>query len=218
MDHPSPIAPRELLSSLRWRYAVKQFDNTRKIDAPVWTALEESLLLSPSSFGLQPWKFIVIDDSQLRTQLRVASWNQSQITDASHLVVFARRSEITSDDVERYVERIAQVRGVTTASVGDYKKLMLGSLSTMDASAKSEWSARQVYIALGFFLEAAALLGVDACPMEGIDPAKYDAMLGLAARGYTTTVAATVGYRAASDLQATLAKVRFPMDQIIEHR
>jgi len=197
---------------------VKQFDNTRKIDAPVWTALEESLLLSPSSFGLQPWKFIVIDDSQLRTQLRVASWNQSQITDASHLVVFARRSEITSDDVERYVERIAQVRGVTTASVGDYKKLMLGSLSTMDASAKSEWSARQVYIALGFFLEAAALLGVDACPMEGIDPAKYDAMLGLAARGYTTTVAATVGYRAASDLQATLAKVRFPMDQIIEHR
>jgi len=197
---------------------VKQFDNTRKIDAPVWTALEESLLLSPSSFGLQPWKFIVIDDSQLRTQLRVASWNQSQITDASHLVVFARRSEITSDDVERYVERIAQVRGVTTASVGDYKKLMLGSLSTMDASAKSEWSARQVYIALGFFLESAALLGVDACPMEGIDPAKYDAMLGLAARGYTTTVAATVGYRAASDLQATLAKVRFPMDQIIEHR
>lgn len=197
---------------------MKQFDNTRKIDAPVWTALEESLLLSPSSFGLQPWKFIVIDDSQLRTQLRVASWNQSQITDASHLVVFARRSEITSDDVERYVERIAQVRGVTTASVGDYKKLMLGSLSTMDASAKSEWSARQVYIALGFFLEAAALLGVDACPMEGIDPAKYDAMLGLAARGYTTTVAATVGYRAASDLQATLAKVRFPMDQIIEHR
>lgn len=217
MPSPTEIPTQALLASLHWRYAVKKFDATRRIPDAEWSALEQSLLLSPSSFGLQPWKFIVVHDAALRAKLRPASWNQSQITDASHLVVLARKRDTGPEDIELYVQRIMAVRGVTAAAVAEYKNMMLGSLQGMDADTKDTWAAKQVYIALGFFLEAAALLGIDACPMEGIDADKYDAMLGLPARGYATTVAATAGYRAADDFLAPLAKVRFPYSQVIEH-
>lgn len=216
----NPIADQEtILSRLTWRYAVKKFDPARKIAPEMWSALERALVLSPSSFGLQPWHFVVITDPSLRTTLRTSSWNQSQITDASHLVVFSRRTEMTPADIERHVARTAQVRGVDPASLSGFRASMMGWLEKpapgFDVGA---WASRQTYIALGFFLSTAAMLGVDACPMEGIDAAAYDRTLGLREKGYATVCVATAGYRAADDPYAAQPKVRFPLEEVISRR
>jgi nitroreductase len=212
------VSPTILLDNLGWRYATKKFDATKKISSEDWRTLEQSLLLAPSSFGLQPWKFFVINDAALRQTLRPASWNQSQITDASHLVVFARRSEMTKADIERYIQRVIDVRGTPAEALLDYKNMMLGFVSRLSAGETAEWAAKQCYIALGFFLATAAQLRVDACPMEGIDAAQYDTILGLKAQGYTTVVTAAAGYRAGDDWLANLKKVRFESSEVIERR
>ncbi len=208
--------PEALLKGLRARYATKKFDPKRKISAAVWDALEESLVLSPSSYGLQPWKFFVVDDPALRAKLKPASWNQSQITDADRLVVFAARKDLGPADVERFIARLGAVRKTPVEKLGDYKQMMLGSMSKPKEHLLA-WASRQVYIALGTFLSAAAALGVDACPMEGFDPAKYDEILGLSEKGYTAVVLAAAGYRADDDGYATAPKVRFDRADVVAH-
>jgi nitroreductase len=209
--------PAMLLEALNWRYAVKKFDATKKIPSETWTALEHALVLSASSYGLQPWRFFVVDNPALRQQLRAVSWNQSQITDASHLVVFARRSTMVPADVERYIARTLEIRGGAAAELEGYKNMMLGTVNSRSDEQKSAWNANQIYIALGSFLYAAAVLGVDACPMEGFDAAKYDELLGLPALGYNATVIATAGYRSADDTFAKLKKVRFAHNETVVH-
>lgn len=211
-----PISSETLLSALRWRYATKKFAPGREIPEAAWKALEQSLVLAPSSYGLQPWKFFVVDDPALRARLKPASWNQAQITDASRLVVFAGRKGFSAPDVERFAARIAEVRGTPSESLEAYKKMMLGSLS-QPPDALRGWIARQVYLALGVFLASAAALGVDACPMEGIDPAEYDRILGLPEKGYNALVVATAGYRAEDDAYARSPKVRYPAPEVIAH-
>lgn len=210
------VSTDQLLSSLRWRYATKQFDPTRKIPTETWVALEEALVLTPSSFGLQPWKFLVVQDPAVREKLRAASWGQSQVTDASHLVVFAVKREAVEADVDRLINRTVEVRATPegAARLQGMKKVILDFIANVPVA---EWHKRQAYIALGNFMTSAALLGVDVCPMEGLDPAQYDEILGLAARGLTTAVAATAGYRSAEDKYASLAKVRYPKDEVIEY-
>lgn len=204
----------QILDAYRWRYATKKFDTTRRIPETTWAALEQAAVLAPSSFGLQPWRFYVVTDAKVRARLRTAAYNQPQITDASHLVVFARRSPWTSADVERFVDRITHVRAVARSSIEDYRRSMLGTAERTDAD-KTLWATRQVYIALGFFLSAAAMLGVDACPMEGFEPSRFDDILGLRAEGYASTVLAAAGYRAADDEFALLKKVRFPVEETV---
>src|SRR5258708_3176408 len=206
----------KLLDQLCWRYATKQFDRERKISAQDWATLEETLVLTPSSFGLQPWKFIVVTDPMVRERLVEASWSQKQIVDASHLVVFAVKKSLSEQDVDSYVDRIAAVRGVAREALSQYRNVMVGIvIKGMDTAARTAWAARQSYIALGNFLNSAALLGIDACPMEGIEPLKYDAILDLDQQGLSTVVVATAGYRAASDDYAALKKVRFPKEEVL---
>lgn len=212
----STITTENLLGQLRWRYATKQFDASRKIPHDVWTALEETLVLTPSSFGLQPWKFLVIQDPAVREALKAASWGQSQITDASHLVVFAVHRENTAEHLDAYMASIAAARSQPADAPGlaGLKKM----IQQFNASRPNvEWNARQVYIALGNFMTSAALLGVDTCPMEGLDPAKYDEILGLAERNLTTAVACVAGYRAEGDKYAGLPKVRFSKTEVIQY-
>ncbi|MBI3550997.1 MAG: nitroreductase family protein [Elusimicrobia bacterium] len=216
LEKDGAAAPEALLGGLRRRYATKRFDPDRKIPGGLWDALEEALVLSQSSYGLQPWRFFVVDDPALRARLRPVSWNQAQITDADRLVVFAARKDLGAHDVERYIARIAHVRKVPASSLDGFKQMMLGSLSKSKAELQA-WSARQVYIALGNFLAAAAALGVDACPMEGFDAAKYDEILGLSEKGYTAVVLAAAGYRAGDDHAAALPKVRFERADVVEH-
>lgn len=206
-----------LLECLNWRYATKKFDPNQIISDDTWQTLCEALVLTPSSYGLQPWKFWVITNQKLKEELKPLSWNQAQVADCSHYVVFSIKKNLTVDGVDRFVERTAEVRGITTESMTAYRNIMVGDV--IDGSRSlivNEWATRQAYIALGNFMTSAALLGVDTCPMEGIEPANYDRLLGLSSKGYATVVACAAGYRAEDDKYAELAKVRFPMSEVIE--
>lgn len=214
----NPITTDQLLAAQNWRYATKQFDPAKKIAPAAWQALEDSLVLSPSSYGLQPWQFFVVDDPDLRAKLRPHSWNQPQITDASHLVVFAVPDKVGVPYMEKYLARIASVRGVTLESLGFYRDMMVSDVIAGPRQAwVREWAARQLYIALGNFMASAALLGIDTCPLEGLDPAKYDEILGLPAKGFHTIVACAAGHRAEADKYATLPKVRFEKPDLVQH-
>lgn len=208
--------PEHLIRQLNWRYATKQFDPAKKIPADLWEALEKSLILTPSSFGLQPWKFLVIRDPAVREKLRPVSWGQSQITDGSHLVVFAAKKENTPADVESYINSLATVRQQAADSPGlaGLKKVILDYSSTVP---NLPWNSKQVYIALGNFMTSAAMLGIDTCPMEGIDFAKYDEILGLNGTNLATAVACVAGYRAGTDKYAALPKVRFSREELIQY-
>ena len=211
-----PVSNDTLLNQLRWRYATKQFDSNRRIPPSDWQTLEESLVLTPSSFGLQPWRFIVVTEPATREKLVSVSWNQRQVADASHLVVFAIKRDLGPMEVDRYLGRIAAVRGITSESLNGFRDVLIEFLGQpAERFDARQWSARQAYIALGNFLTSAALLGIDTCPLEGIEPARYDEILGLDGQGYQTVVAAVAGYRAASDKYATLPKVRFATEEVI---
>ncbi len=213
------MTPIELEAQMRWRYACKKFDSGKAIPQATWKVLEEILVLSPSSFGLQPWKFVVVTDQAIKEQLVAASWNQGQVREASHLVVFGARSPMTHADVERYIDRIAHIRGVHRDTLSGFQKMMIGFLNKPpEGLTLDEWATRQVYIALGTFMTAAAAIDVDTCPLEGIVPSKYDEILGLPALGYKTVVACAAGYRAADDRHATVPKVRFATEDVIVHR
>ena len=210
------LPPQALEAQLRWRYACKRFDPSRKISGDVWSALEQSLVLAPSSFGLQPWKFVVISDPIVKEQLPPITWGQGQVKECSHVVVFAVRNPIAAEDVDRYVERIVEVRGVLPESLAGYRKVMLNFVENPPQGTDLvEWAARQAYIALGTFMTAAAVMGIDTCPLEGIIPEKYDELLALPEAGYTTVVACAAGYRSPDDRYAHLPKVRFPTDEMI---
>lgn len=214
MNH---ISTTDLLENLNWRYATKQFDPSTSIAPEIWTALEDALVLTPSSYGLQPWKFLIVTSPELKEQLKPFSWNQSQVTDCSHYVVFAIRKHLTAEDVDRFVARTAEVRGSSVEAMAGYRNMMVTDLVDGARSFNiNDWSTRQTYIALGNFMTSAALLGVDTCPMEGIEPVNYDRLLGLSAKGLTTVVACAAGYRSEADKYASLAKVRFPKSEILE--
>lgn len=213
----TPITTANLLESLQWRYATKKFDPNKTIAAETWSALEESLVLTPSSYGLQPWKFLIITNPEIKEQLKPLSWNQAQVTDCSHYVVFAIKKNLTAADVDRFVARTAEVRDVPVESIKGYRDMMVSDVVNGPRSfTANEWAARQVYIALGNFMTSAALVGVDTCPMEGIDPGKYDRLLGLPEKGFATVVACAAGYRSEDDKYATLAKIRFSLEEVIE--
>jgi nitroreductase len=215
----STISGASLLEQLQWRYATKKFDSTKRISTADWAVLEQALVLTASSYGLQPWKFIVVTDPALKAKLRPASWNQAQVEDCSHLVVFTSRQDLTEADADRFVVRTAEVRGTTVDSLAGYKGFIMGDLVNGPRHAViADWAARQTYIALGNLLTSAALLGIDACPFEGLEPAKYDEILGLAGSGYGTVCACPLGFRAADDKYASAPKVRFAAKDVVEHR
>jgi len=209
---------QELLNALNWRYATKVFDPAGKIPAEVWQTLEHALVLSPSSYGLQPYRFLVINDPARRAELLPHSWNQKQVVDASHYVVFTARTRMTDADVDKLIARTTDVRKIPAASLNFYRDMMLGDLVKGPRSRIAhEWATRQAYIALGNLMTCAAVLGVDACPMEGFVPAEYDRVLGLKDSGYASVVCCALGYRAAGDKYAGLPKVRFEIKDLVQY-
>lgn len=206
----------EVLETLEWRYATKRFDPKRKLTSDQWRALESALVMAPSSYGLQPWKFLVITDAAIRERLRAHSWNQTQVTDCSHFVVMLARTTIDGAYVQHYVDRIAAVRGVDKASLRGYQEMMLAGIAGRSPEQLFQWSARQVYIALGQLMTIAAQIRVDACPMEGLDPEKYDELLNLKGSGYRTVVACALGFRSSEDTMHSMKKVRFPNSDLIQ--
>lgn len=201
---------------LSWRYATKRFDPTKKISEKDWHTLEESLRLAPSSFGLQPWKFIVVKNPEVRKQLQPLSWNQPQLVEASHLVVIAAKKEVTHTDVDGFLSSISETRGVPVAALQEYGGMMKGFLDALAQQGTCEhWSTRQAYLALGMLLSTAAVLKIDACPLEGINPVAYDEVLNLNQSGYSTKVACALGYRSAEDASASYTKVRYDRAKVM---
>lgn len=211
----STINSQQLLEQLKWRYATKQFDPNRKISVADWATIEDVLALSPSSGGLQPWKFIVVTDPAMRAKLAPASYGQPQITNASHLVVFASRINFNEADVDAHINNAAKVTGAPPEALKPFRDMLVGGIvKSRDEAGRDAWARNQVYIALGYLLASAAVLGIDACPMEGFDRAQYDEILGLKAKGYASAVIATLGYRSPEDKYAASPKVRFPKEQL----
>lgn len=211
-----PISSEQLLEALNWRYATKRFDPNRKIPADVWQTLERALILTPTSYGLQPYHFIVMTDAAKRAELLAHSWNQNQVVDCSHFVVLTARTKMTEVDVEKLISRISQVRGVPAETMTPYWNMMIGDVvKGPRGKIAHEWATRQTYIALGNLMTCAAVLGIDACPMEGLVPSEYDRVLNLHGTGYATVVACALGYRAESDKYALLPKVRFEAGDLI---
>ena len=203
------------IDALNWRYATKQYDPTRKLTPEQLDLLSEALRLSPSSFGLQPWKFIIVTDPELRTKLRAAAWNQAQITDASQVIVLCRKEGFGAADIEAFIKATAEARGQNVEDLAGYKQMMEGALLSRSAEQLAVWSSEQIYLALGVLLTACAAQDVDACPMEGFDPAQFDQILDLPAQGLRSVVVCAVGYRSENDKYASAAKVRFPKEEVI---
>lgn len=209
---------KNIIQALNWRYATKKFDTTKKLSAEQLETLLESLRLTASSYGLQPWKFLVIENPALRTQIRAAAWDQSQVTDASHLVVLCAKTDVNDAAVDEYMAAIAVTRSIPVEGLAGFSQMLKGAISGKTQSDLTTWAAKQVYIALGTLLTSAALLEIDACPMEGFDPAAVNTILGLDSQNLTATVLCPLGFRDSSDDTITRTKVRFPKEKVVEIR
>ncbi len=204
-----------VVESLNWRYATKKFDPEKKLTEEDLNFVLEVLRLSPSSQGLQAWKFIVVENKDLREKIKIASHEQPQVTDASHLIVLCSRVSVDEAYVDKYLERVMEVRGVALESLQGYKKSILNTINSKDEKGLKEWLVRQVYIALGVLVASCAVKNIDSCPMEGFAKDKVDEILGLEKLGLCSVVLCPVGYRAEDDDFSKRKKVRFVKEDVI---
>ena len=196
------------LENQNWRYATKKYDASKKITTEDLNTLKEAIRLSSSSYGLQLYKVFIVDNPELRAQLQPAAWGQTQITEASHLFVFANQTTVDAEDIEGYLKNAEQTRSLPAGTLNGYGDFMKGSLLNLPEDAKKVWTAKQTYLALGNLLNAAAELKIDATPMEGFDPAQFNTILGLDKLNLNAAVVAAVGYRQEEDDTQHYKKVR----------
>lgn len=206
-----------IIEKLNWRYATKQFDASKKLSQEQLNTLLEAARLTASSYGLQPYHIFVIEDKDVREKLKAASYGQSQITDASQLIVLANNPTFDETLVNTYLDKVVEVRGVSKKDLEGYEQMMKGALLGLPDDVKNNWTAKQAYIVLGNLLTVAAEMGIDACPMEGFDKAQYDDILGLKTKNLTSAVVLTVGFRSADDQTQNYPKVRYSKDKLITH-
>ena len=206
-----------LLSDLNWRYATKEFDPQKKLSPPALQELCEALRLTPSSFGLQLWKFLMVSNPELKTQLRAVSWNQSQVTDCSHLCVFCSPTTIGDDAVDRFIEATCQACKLEGQELAGYAQMIKSFVGQMDQPGRWHWMDKQIYLALGNLLTSCAVKRIDASPLEGFSPQDYDQILELSPQGLRSVVVCALGYRGATDKYAQAPKVRYPLDEILVH-
>ena len=197
-----------ILSKLNTRYATKVFDPTKKVSEADMEKLLEAIRLSASSYGLQPYKILVVEDPQIRAELRKFAWDQSQITDASALLIFAADVDTNAKSVDEFVDLVSHTRNIPKDALSGYADMMKGSIQGQTPEQIETWVSKQAYIALGFGLVTAAILDLDACPMEGFSPSDFDRILDINKLGLKSKVIMAVGYRSDEDHYAHLAKVR----------
>jgi nitroreductase / dihydropteridine reductase len=207
----------ELIENLNWRYAVKRMTG-EKVPQQKVDAILEAARLSASSAGLQPYKIIVVEDDAIKKQLQPAAFNQPQITEASHLLIFAAYENITAQHVDDFINLQANVKKIPAESLDGFKNMLLSNFVSRDEAANFNWAARQAYIALGTALIAAANEAVDATPMEGFNPAAFDEILELDKSGLKSVALLVLGYRdEANDFLAKAPKVRKEMKDFVVH-
>ncbi|MBP6945282.1 NAD(P)H-dependent oxidoreductase [Patescibacteria group bacterium] len=206
---------QEILNALNWRYATQVFDTEKRVSPEEMRAILEAARLAPSSFGIEPWKFLVIENPEVRAKLREVGFGQPKITDASHLVVVARRTDVREHITQELIERCAKQQGVDPSKLDGLKNMVEGSLAARSDAEVDTWVRSQTYIPLGIMIETAALLGIDAGPMEGFMPAGVDEVLGLKEKNLTATSMIAFGYRG-EDSAAKRPKVRRPFEEVVE--
>ncbi|MFA9262098.1 MAG: NAD(P)H-dependent oxidoreductase [Undibacterium sp.] len=204
----------QIVKALGWRYAVQNFDGTKKIGESELKTILESGRLAPSSFGLEPWQFIVVENDEVRQRIQTVSYGQPKVTEASHLIVIARRTDARENIVRERLERTAKIQNQDIASLDGFKQMLDGVIASRDDAALDVWNSRQAYIALGMMMETASLLGVDNAAMEGFDPKGIDEILGLTEKNLTSTVLLALGYRG-EDASADRPKVRRMFDEVV---
>ncbi|WP_396181801.1 NAD(P)H-dependent oxidoreductase [Flavobacterium sp.] len=204
------------IENQNWRYATKKFNSEKKISNSDLEILKEAIQLSTSSYGLQPYKVIIVENEEIRKQLQPASWGQSQITDASHLFVFASITNVDSEYINNFVENMAKTRNIPVESIKAYADFMIGNITTLTPEKQFIWSQKQAYLALANLLNVAAELKIDVTPMEGFIPEKYNEILGLTEKGLHATLVATIGYRHNEDATQHYAKVRKSISELFE--
>jgi nitroreductase/dihydropteridine reductase len=207
---------KNILENLNWRYATKKFDLTKKINPEDLETLKEALRLTPSSYGLQPWKFLIIENQELRSKLREYSWGQAQVTDASHLFVLCTHTDITEDFIDQHISTTAAIRNIDPANLQGYGNFVKAQMKALTPEQKKTWNSKQAYIALGQLMAVCAELRIDATPMEGFEPENYNKILGLNERGLHATLVCPVGYRSEDDTAQHTTKVRKPLNELFE--
>jgi nitroreductase/dihydropteridine reductase len=205
----------DILASLNWRYAVKNFDPSKKIPDGVVHEIIEAARLTSSSFGMQTWKFLLIENQAIKDSLVPLSWNQKQIAECSHLLILCAPTQATPEMVDQYMQAIAETRDVTLESLAGFKKVLSDFITRKDVPAQQTWMDKQLYIVLGNLLTVCALKGIDSCPMEGFQPKKYDEVLGLTQQGLRSVLVLPMGYRSQSDKYSQAKKVRYPLSEVL---
>ncbi|MDC6361165.1 MULTISPECIES: NAD(P)H-dependent oxidoreductase [Flavobacteriaceae] len=206
-----------ILEHRTWRYATKKFDASKKISHQDLETLLEATRLSASSYGLQPYHVFVITDPEIREKLKPVSWNQTQITDASHLIVFAHATDFGEELVDDFITNLSDTRDIPLDGLNGYAEMMKSNLLGLPTDVKASWAGKQVYIALGNALQAAAELQIDTCPMEGFQPEEYNRILGLTDKNLNAAVVLAVGYRSQEDETQHLPKVRKSKEELFTH-
>ncbi|WP_291961508.1 nitroreductase family protein [Maribacter sp.] len=208
---------KTILDNLNWRYATKKFDSTKKLSNENLNTLLEAARLTASSYGLQPYHIYVIENEEIRTRLRKVSYDQPQITDASHLIVLANKPTFNDTLIDDYIENIMVVRGLSKDDLKEFSQTMKSTLLDLPDAQKGAWTSNQAYIVLGNLMTVAANMQIDACPMEGFDNEQYNEILGLSDKGLNAAVVLAVGYRSKEDETQNHRKVRYSKEQIITH-
>jgi len=196
------------IKNANWRYATKKFDTTKKISKQDLETLKEAIRLSASSFGLQPYRVLIIENPELRAKLQPAAWGQSQIVDASQLIVFANITNFGETEIDVSIANTTKTRGLPADALKGYGDFMKSKIVALPEDVRNTWASKQTYLALGNLMNAASELKIDVTPMEGFEPAKVNEILGLGKLGLNATLLATIGYRHEEDATQHYAKVR----------
>lgn len=205
------------IENLQWRYATKKFDDTKKISDENLKILLESMQLTASSYGLQPYHIFVITDPEIRKKLQPVSWGQSQIVDASHLILLANKTDVNANWIDAYLANVSETRNIPVEALNGYADFMKSKVLTLSPEEQATWASKQNYLVLGNLLSAAAELKIDTCPMEGFEAEAYNEILGLSEKGLNATLVAAIGYRSAEDETQHYTKVRQPKNELFTY-
>jgi nitroreductase len=203
------------LDKLKWRYATKKFDTSKKLSHHKLNILKQAFNLTATSFGLQTIKLVIVEDIDLRSKLLPHSYNQKQVVDASVLLVICIQEDVIKQDVVAFYDNIKSIRGTSETILKPYRENLVNMFDKMNIEERQQWSKNQAYIALGNLMTVCAMEDLDACPMEGFIPKQYDEILNLEKRGLKSVLALPVGYRAADDMFAEFKKVRQPIEDVV---
>ena len=208
---------KKIIENLNWRYATKVFDKAKKVSEEDFETILESFRLTPSSFWLQPWKLIVVENPELREKLVEYSWNQRQVADASHLLVFAKYNDFWEKNIDKYLDKIIEIRAWNREELIWYENMMKWFFKNSTPEKISSWQENQINIALWNLMTTCAVLWIDSCPIWWFIPEKYDEILWLKEKWLSSVVLLPIGYRDEElDKYAKLKKVRFDLKNLVE--